>query len=185
MYDTQVLAEHARNGNCVLATAAIEGERSLESGERELVRSERTLEWMMPQALDQVGAADHDPRLRSAEQLVSRETNEMCTSVEARARARLVLELVEEARAKVVDQHEAAPLCERRELAEARLCREADHPEVRLVHPEDRGCRLLDRVLVVGDPRAVRRADLDELRAGAHEDVRNSEPIADLDQLAA
>ena len=64
----------------------------------------------------------------------------MRASVEARARARLVLEYVEKARAEVVDQHEAAALRERRKLAETRLLGEAHHPEVRLVHPEDRGC---------------------------------------------
>ncbi len=44
---------------------------------------------------------------------------------------------------------------------------------------------LPDRGLVVGGARAVRRADLDEPGPGAREHVRDPEPVADLDQLAA
>ena len=47
-------------------------------------------------------------------------------------------------------------------------------------------CRALpDGPLVVGGACAVRRPDLDERRAGAREDVRDAEAVADLDQLAA
>ena len=42
-----------------------------------------------------------------------------------------------------------------------------------------------DRALVVGGAGAVRRADLDEPRAGAGEHLRDPEAVADLDQLAA
>ena len=42
-----------------------------------------------------------------------------------------------------------------------------------------------DRALVVGGARPVRRADLDEPRAGAREHVGDAEAVADLDQLAA
>ena len=53
------------------------------------------------------------------------------------------------------------------------------------MHSEDRSRRVADRLLVVGEPRAVRRPDLDEPRARAREDVRDPEAVADLDQLAA
>ena len=42
-----------------------------------------------------------------------------------------------------------------------------------------------DGALVVGGARPVRRADLDEPRAGAGEHVGDAEAVADLDQLAA
>ena len=43
----------------------------------------------------------------------------------------------------------------------------------------------VDRALVVGEPRAVRRADLDQPRARLRDHVRHAEPAADLDQLPA
>ena len=44
---------------------------------------------------------------------------------------------------------------------------------------------LADRALVVGQPRAVRRADLDQPRARLRDHVRHAEAAADLDELAA
>ena len=62
---------------------------------------------------------------------------------------------------------------------------EPDDAEVRLVDAQQRSRALADRPLVVGKARSVRRPDLHERRAGACEDVRDAEPVADLDQLAA
>ena len=42
-----------------------------------------------------------------------------------------------------------------------------------------------DGALVVGNPRAVRRPDLDEAGAGAREHVGDAEAVADLDELSA
>ena len=62
---------------------------------------------------------------------------------------------------------------------------ESDNAEIRLVDAENEGRFGADRVLVVGCPRPVGRPDLDEPGAGAREDVRDPEAVADLDQLAA
>ena len=51
--------------------------------------------------------------------------------------------------------------------------------------PQDRRSLRPDRALVVGDPRAVRRPDLDEPGSRAREHVGNPEAVADLDQLPA
>ena len=71
------------------------------------------------------------------------------------------------------------------DLLEPRPLLEADHAEVRLVDAQHDGGLGPDRALVVGGARPVRRADLDEPRTGACEDVRDPEAVADLDQLAA
>ncbi len=97
------------------------------------------------------------------------------------AHRRLVVELGERAGADVVDDRYA-------ELAQ-RLDRDVlDEPElaeVRLVHAQD-GARVgAERPLVVGQPRAVGRADLDQPRPGLRDHVGHPEAAADLDQLPA
>ena len=73
---------------------------------------------------------------------------------------------------------------DRGELGDRRLLRESDDAEVRLVDAQEE-CRVrADRAVVVRCARPVRRPDLAQLRAGAREDVRNAEAVADLDQLA-
>ena len=140
---------------------------------------------MPAQPLDQVGPADEDPRLRPAEQLVAREADEIGSRGEARGGRRLVADRRERARAEVVDERQPGPLRDLRELAERRLLGEADDAEVGLVDAQDERRLRADRALVVGDPRAVGRADLDEPRARAREHVGDPEAVADLDQLAA
>ena len=73
----------------------------------------------------------------------------------------------------------------RRELLHAGQLGEADDAEVRLVHAQEQRRRVADRALVVLGPRAVRRPDLHEPRAGPRQHVRNAEAVADLEQLAA
>ena len=66
-----------------------------------------------------------------------------------------------------------------------RLLGEADDAEVRGVHAQQRHGALADRLGVVAQVGAVRRADLDERRAGLAHHVGDAEAAADLDQLAA
>ena len=73
------------------AVAGEVGERDgCERGERHLVGAQRTRERMPREQRDEVGAADDDPGLRSAEQLVARERHERGAGVEALADAGLV-----------------------------------------------------------------------------------------------
>ena len=181
------LAQHAQHrhlGERALGVE-IEQQRPLERGEAELVDAQRAVERMAPQPLDEVGAADDDPRLRAAEQLVAAEADEVGAGGERRARRRLVGQVEQRAGAEVVEQRQRAARATAGELFERRLLGEADDAEVRLVHAEEQRGALVDRVLVVGGARAVRRPDLDEPRAGACEHVGDAEPVADLDQLAA
>src|SRR5437763_348317 len=140
---------------------------------------------MAPEPLDELAAADDDPRLRAAEQLVAREADEVGAGGEALTCRRLVLEVGERARAEVVDERQPRALRDPRQLLEAGQLAEADHAEVRLVDAEEQRRLGPDRPLVVGCARPVRGADLDESRAGPGEDVGDAEAVADLDQLAA
>ena len=65
---------------------------------------------MAAQPLDELRAADHDPGLRAAEQLVAGEADEICARSEARACGRFVTHLDERPRAEVVDEHEFVAL---------------------------------------------------------------------------
>ena len=61
---------------------------------------------MAAESLDEVGAADDDPGLRAAEELVAREADEVGAFGDARRRRRLVTEVEQRARAEVVDERE-------------------------------------------------------------------------------
>src|SRR5215212_6145623 len=163
----------------------VQRERPLERRERQLVSAQSALQRMPPELLDKVGAADDDSRLRTAEQLVAGERDEISARSQALARRRLVRQLYEDAGAEVVEQRQAVSPCDGRELRDPWLLGEADDPEVRLVDTQEERCVVRDRPLVVGGPRSIGGADLHEACAGAGEDVRNSEPVPDLDQLAA
>ena len=145
---------------------------------------------MAPQPLDELGISDHDPRLRPAEELVPGEADEVGTGLEALANRRLLAQQStvrrgQRAGAEVVDQRQVVPLRDLRQLGDGRKLREADEPEVRLVHPQEQRRLGPDRTLVVRGASPVRRPDLDEPRARARQHVRDPEAVADLDQLAA
>ena len=114
-----------------------------------------------------------------------KQTRSAPAASDSRADGSLAMQLGEDAGAEIVEQRHAVPLRDGRELLEPRQLGEADDAEVRLVHAQEQGGVGAHRLLVVASARAVRRADLDEPRAGASEHVRDAEPVADLDQLAA
>src|SRR5262245_60437651 len=139
---------------------------------------------MTPQLLDEVGTADHAAGLRTAEELVTREADEVGTGAQALRGRRLVSHATERARAEVVHYGEVVLACELGKLGKPWSLREADDPEVGLVHPKEHSGLGPDRLLVVGHARSVRRSHLDQTSTRARENVRYPEPVADLDQLA-
>ena len=181
------LTQHPQHGHLAQRPLGVEvqRERSLQRCDRELVRTQSALERVAAQTLDEVGAADDDPGLRPAQQLVAREADEIRARAEALARGRLAGQLDEHARAEVVDERDSVAPRRLRELGDGRLLGEADEAEVRLVHAQEHRGSRPDRALVVGDPGPVRRPHLDEPGARAGEHVRNPEAVPDLDQLAA
>ena len=73
-----------------------------------------------------------------------------------------------------------------RELARVGRLREPVLAEVRRVDAQDEPRPAVgEHLLEVGDPRPVRRAHLDQPRAGPPDDLRDPDAAADLDQLAA
>ena len=184
--DLDRLVEHAQHGH-VVARRRIESERErpLECGQRELVRAQRALKRMSAQPLDEFRPTDDDPGLRPAEELVAREADEIGACAQALGRCRLV-----------ADARRARPSRDRRRAGargaarRPRARRAAAAPRSRR-RGSSTGARGGARPspgrspLVVGRARAIRRPDLDEPRAGARENVRDAEAVADLDQLAA
>src|SRR6185437_8371271 len=69
-----------------LRSLQLQEERPLERGERELVDPQGALERMAAQALDEVRATEHDPRLGPAEELVAREADQVGARRERLAR---------------------------------------------------------------------------------------------------
>ena len=181
------LAEHPQHRDLARGSVEVQRERPFERGERELVGAQRALERVAPQALDEVGAADDDPGLRAAEQLVAGEADEVRAGRRARRaptarRARSV----SDAGAEVVDERQLVPRARQPRAPRARGC--SVKPTTRkfdwCTRRSTRGLGA-DRALVVRRARAVRRPDLDEARARAREHVGDAEAVADLDQLAA
>ena len=93
--------------------------------------------------------------------------------------------VVEQAGADVVEERDRVLRRERGQLRRGGLGREADHAVVRRMDLQDRGGPRIERRAVIGEARAVRRADLDQLRARGAHDVGDPERAADLDQLPA
>ena len=131
---------------------AVELERRLERGQRELVDAHRARQRMAADALEH-GRLPHDhARLRPAEQLVAREAHHRGTGLDRAARGGLVGQIgqVEQlAGAEIVDQRQAVPGGQRRQIRQGGGGREPDDAEVRLVDAEDRRGVGADGALVV------------------------------------
>ena len=180
------LREHPQHRDLAARPLGVErhGERALERGQRELVRPQGALKRMPTQPLDQVGAAGEDPRLRAAEQLVAREAHDVGHRLRG-SRPPSTRRRSPTARPSRGRRRVAAPpvSLHPRAVGQSRLLGESDDAKVRLVDPQDRRSLRADRALVVGDPRAVRRPDLDEAGSRAREHIGDPEAVADLDQL--
>ena len=138
---------------------------------------------MAAKAFDQVGAAGDDSGLWPSEQLVAREADEVRPCGQCDSGSGLTLHVDERARAEIVHERQLVAARHSSELLESRLLGEPDDAEIRLVHTQQQRSVRPDRPLVVGCSGPVSRPDLDQAGARASEHVRNSEPIADLDQL--
>ena len=154
---------------------------------------------MVGAGLDQVCGPGDDPGLGPSEELVAREGDEGGPRLDGLAGRGLVRQpsrratgqprcrRIEEPGAEV--DHERRT--ERRELADVDGGREADDAVIRLVHLEHhshvtRAATFVGKgALVVAPVGAVGRAHLDQACARLNHDVGNTEPAADLHQLAA
>ena len=180
-----------------LAVTAEVGEGdALEHCEREAAGSERPRERVARARIDHVLASGDDAGLRSAEELVARERDGCGARFERLSRGALASHPgrrtvrqpgaggIEESRPDVDDDGRA----EGRQRVDLDALGEALDAVVRRVDFQDQGdigVRIGRRSLVVGEPGAIRRADIDESSARLAHDLRNAEASADLDRLAA
>ncbi len=180
-----------------LAVTAEVGEGdALEHREREAASAKRPRKGVARARVDHVLPASDDAGLRSAEELVAGERDRCRARLERLPRGSLAPHPrrgavgqpgaggIEEARADVDDHGRA----ERRERVDLDALGEALDAVVRRVDFQDQGnvgVRIGRRSLVVGEPGAIRRADIDKSSARLGHDLRNPEASADLHRLAA
>ena len=179
---SRATATPARYSASVAATAA----------SIDLVGPHRAGERVLAQPGDEVGAADDEPGLRPADQLVAAERHEVGAGGEALARA----SARGRGRRRAVSSSAPLPRSSTTSApwrwatpASAGGVRRLHEPglaEVRRVDAQDEpGPAVGEGRLEVGDARPVRRPDLDQPRAGAPHDLRDPDAAADLDELAA
>ena len=147
---------------------AVEAERGRHASQRHLVGPHGARQGVLADARDEVRPTDQQPRLGTADQLVAAEADEVRARCQALHRRRLVRQpeggrVQQRAGAQVVDHDRAELMGHRGQRGGIGLLDEALHPEVGRMDAQDgdRGAGL-ERLAVVGDPGAVRGADLDE-----------------------
>ena len=130
-----------RTGSSARARAgiAVDAQRGLERRQRELVDAQRARQRVPAAGCDRIGAAGQDAGLRTAEQLVAREADEIAAVAQGVARERLAGQLgglEQRARADVVDQRERRLVRDPGQLAHLDAAREADHAVVGRMHAQ-------------------------------------------------
>ncbi len=160
------------------------GQRRHKGGKGQLVHPQRPGQRMAGEAGNGVGLAEQQARLRSAEQLVAAGRDQPGAGPQPGVGVGLAGEhraRPQQAGADVADhQHPQAG-----QFADAGRRREALDHVVGRVHLQDE-CRVgADRPLVVGERGPVGGAHLPDPGAGGLQQVRQPEPVAYLDQLAA
>ena len=167
----------------------VERERGLQRCQRQLGQAQRTLHRELADAADRCLAADNQAGLRTTEQLVAGEGDDVATGGQHLLRRGLLGQAVlahvdQRAAAEVRGQQHPLGFRQRRQLGLGDGGGEALHGVVASVHLHQQRGGGVDGALVVGQVRAVGGAHLHHLRAGAGHDVGHAEGSADLDQLA-
>ena len=183
-------ASPAPGSRAARAGVAVQPQRRLERGQRQLVDPQRARQrdgGARPRPPP--GAPDDQPGLRAAEQLVARAADQRRAGGDRALQRRLVASAgipaasasTPEPTSSITGTPEPAQRLDRD------LLDEPERPEVRLVHAQDRADVVvgLERALVVAEPRPVGRPDLDQPRARLRDHLGDPEAAADLDQLAA
>ena len=99
--------------------------------------------------LDQVRAANGDPCLRTSEEFVARECDEMRTCFDALLHGWLISQTGECSGAEIVHENELGALGEADKLSRRRLLGKADDSEIGLMHAEQDRRILCNRLLVI------------------------------------
>ncbi len=130
------------------------------------------------------------PGLRPSQQFVAAHRHDRRTGLHGVSSRRFAgqpirLERRQEAASEIVQHRHAMLGAERRELVGRDVGDEAGLLEVAAVHFQDDRAVRFQRASIVGEVRAIRRANLDQARAAPLHDLGNTEASADLDQFAA
>ncbi len=175
---------------CCCPTRAVQAERRGERRQRDLLRSNRARQRVLPDPGDQVRPTNDQTGLRSTHELVTAERDQVRTGLESLARRWLVREAIrhgveERAAAEVVDDDRAVEVRKLREGARIRRFDEARLGEVGRMDAQDDGRAALgEGRLEVGRSRPVGCPDLDETSPGTADHVGDPDATADLDELA-
>lgn len=126
--------------------------------------------------------------LRSAEQLIARETDDISASGNAFLWCRFVrqspaLRCQQAAAANIMNQREAVVMGQRRQPGQRRRFSEADDAEIAGMHRQQRRRLIGQRLLEVAQAGAVRRAHLDQPRAALPQYIGDAESTANLNQF--
>ena len=137
-----------------------------------------------------LAAAGDDARLRSAQQFVSTEADQIDTALDDFSGHWLVLDAVDSA---CLDHsatpkvfHEWNPLAPGHgsDFFRRRRFHEAIHEEIAAVHLQDQRCATTDGPCVIGDRRVVRGAHFAQPCTAGFENLGNAKSSADLDQFS-
>ena len=172
------------------AGIGVEAQGRFQRGQPHLVEAQRAFHRIARDALDQMPAADDEAGLRTAQELVAGEGDDIDARFDRLARRGLMrqapgLEIDQRAAAEILDQRQALLAGERHQLGRRHRLGEARDGVIRGMDLHDRRGVGADRGGIILEMRAVGGADLDQAAAGPGHDVGNAEGAADLDQFAA
>src|SRR5262249_23372901 len=139
---------------------------------------------------DQLGAADDEPGLRTAQQLVAAERDEVGARRQRLGHGRFMrqsppLETDQRTASQILDERNLMIAGDRRELCPRNRRGEAVDYVVAGMRLEDQTGLWADGRGVVGEMRPIRRPYLAQPGSGPRHDVGKTKRAADLDQLAA
>ena len=178
-------------GTSSASPRCVHREHLLERGDLHLVDTHRAGDRMPAELRDEVGPAQRrcppaGPRAACHRENVTRSAPSASASATVGSSARHAVAVPKQPRAHVVEErHARAAGASARGPSAVADGREPDDPVVRRMHLQHGPDAVGERRAVVADACPVRRADLDELRAGRGHDVGDAELPTDLDQLAA
>ncbi len=160
-----------------------------ESLVNQLVEPQRAKHRIAAQARDQLPVARQNPGLRATQKLVAAEGNQIRARADALGHQRFFhaerAQVGDAAAAQVLIYRNAALPSERHQFGERRPRRESFDTEVARMDAQQQPRAFCNRFPIVLNTRSIRGSHLTEDRAGSLHDLRDSKPIADLDQLAA
>ena len=188
----EVLPQHGEGGDRLqgLIRVAVEPQGGLERGQAHLVQPHRAQQRVAAERIKHGGAADQQPGLGPAHQLVAAERHQVRAGRQALLNRGLVGQAqpgdVEQgAAAEVVHQDQVALARQGGQFRQAGLAGEAQHAVVAGVHLEQHAGGGRDGSGIVGQPGLIGGPHLHQPCAALGDHVGDAEAAADLHQLAA